>query len=98
MKVKLYKGFNFFVYKKKACWACGFQTVVRWGKRQHCKNCGILFTRNAPQQRLENHFVWFKKWILERKTYKTLRRDSGLCNRTLQRIFYTFLELLQYYL
>ena len=29
---------------------------------------------------------------MERQTYKTLSRDSGLSNRTLQRIFYTFLE------
>jgi hypothetical protein len=61
-------------------------------QRFKCKNCGILFTRNAPQQRFENRFVWFKKWVLERQTYKTLSRDSGLCNRTLQRIFYAFLK------
>jgi hypothetical protein len=72
-------------------------TIIRWGKqcdkqRFKCKNCGVLFTRNAPEQRLVNHFTWFKKWILERQTYKTLRRDSGLSIRTLQRIFYDFLE------
>jgi AraC-like DNA-binding protein len=51
-----------------------------------------LFTRSNPEQRLENRFIWFKKWVLERQTYKTLSRDSGLSKRTLQRIFYTFLE------
>jgi hypothetical protein len=71
--------------------------VIRWGKRQgkqrfKCKNCGILFTRNDSAQRLENRFVWFKKWILERQTFKTLSRDSRLSIDTLQRIFYTFLE------
>ena len=71
--------------------------VIRWGKqygkqRFKCKNCGILFTRNAPEQRFANRFIWFKKWILERQTYKTLSRDSGLSIRTLQRIFYDFLE------
>src|SRR5207249_7870534 len=34
----------------------------------------------------------FKKWILERQTYKTLSRDSGLSIDTLQRTFYLFLE------
>jgi hypothetical protein len=29
-----------------------------------CKNCGILFTRNDPGQRLENRFIWFQKWVL----------------------------------
>ena len=71
--------------------------VIRWGKRQNkqrfkCKNCEILFTRNNPNQRIENRFIWFKKWILERQTYKTLSRDSGLSKDTLQRTFYTFLE------
>lgn len=40
---------------------------------------------------MENRFVWFKKWILERQTFKTLSRDSGLSIDTLQRIFYSFL-------
>jgi len=51
-----------------------------------------LFTRNAPEQRLANRFIWFKKWVLERQTYKTLSRDSSLSIRTLQRVFYDFLE------
>jgi AraC-like DNA-binding protein len=71
--------------------------VIGWGKqlekqRFKCKNCGILFTQNDPGQRLENRFSWFKKWILERQTFKTLSRDSGLSIDTLQRIFYAYLE------
>ena len=71
--------------------------VIRWGQRLNkqrfkCKNCEILFTRNDPKQRIENRFVWFKKWVLERQTFKTLSRDSGLSIDTLQRTFYTFLE------
>jgi AraC-like DNA-binding protein len=70
--------------------------VIRWGKqlgkqRFKCNNCGILFTRRDAQQRLENRFVWFKKWVLERQTFKTLSRDSGLSIDTLQRVFYAFL-------
>src|SRR4030095_14782361 len=42
--------------------------------------------------RLENRFVWFRKWILERQTFKTLSRDSGLSIDSLQRTFYTFLQ------
>jgi hypothetical protein len=41
---------------------------------------------------LENRFVWFRKWILERQTFKTLGRDSGLSIDTLQRTFYTYLD------
>lgn len=36
--------------------------------------------------------MWFKKWILECQTFKTLSRDSGLSIDTLQRTFYAFLE------
>jgi len=68
-----------------------------WGKQQgkqrfKCKNCGILFTQNRPLQRFNNRFVWFKKWILERQTYKTLIRYSGLSKDTLQQTFYYFLN------
>lgn len=51
-----------------------------------------MFTRNDSAQRLTNRFVWFRKWILERQTFKTLSRDSGLSIDTLQRTFYAFLE------
>lgn len=83
--------------KKKRCWACGFVDVIRWGKqlgkqRFKCKNCGILFTRNAPEQRQQNRFIWFRKWILERQTYATLVRDSTLSRPRLQRLFYEYLE------
>jgi Transposase, Mutator family len=71
-------------------------SVIRWGKQQNkqrfkCKNCGILFTQNDRQQVLNNRFVWFRKWVLERQTFKTLQRDSGLSKDTLQRLFYHFL-------
>ena len=71
--------------------------VIGWGKqggkqRFKCNTCGVYFTRNDSDQRLLNRFVWFRKWILERQTFKILSRDSGLSIDTLQRIFYSFLE------
>ena len=71
--------------------------VIRWGKqagkqRFKCNNCGILFTRNDTNQRLENRFIWFRKWILERQTFKILSRDSSLSVDTLQRTFYAYLK------
>jgi hypothetical protein len=41
---------------------------------------------------VKNRFAWFRKWVLERQTFKTLSRDSGLSIDTLQRTFYTFLQ------
>ena len=52
-----------------------------------------MFTGNAPGVSQHNLFVWFRKWILERQTYSTLSRDSKLSKRSLQRLFYTYLEL-----
>lgn len=70
--------------------------VIRWGKqagkqRFKCKNCGIFFTRNSKEQTLKNRFVWFKKWVLGRQTFKVLSRESGLSKDTLQKTFYHFL-------
>ena len=61
-------------------------------QRFKCKNCGIFFTRNDKAQGKQNRFVWFKKWIVERQTFKTLSRDSGLSIDTLQQLFYSYLS------
>ena len=71
--------------------------VIKWGEQSNkqrfkCKNCGIYFTNNRPEQKLQNRFVWFKKWVVERQTYQTLIRDSKLSKSTLQRTFKYFLE------
>jgi hypothetical protein len=71
--------------------------VIKWGiqsgkQRFRCKECGIFFTRNRPEQKIQNRFIWFRKWVLERQTYKTLSRDSSLSRDTLQRTFYQLLE------
>lgn len=83
--------------KKKRCWACGSLEVIRWGKqggkqRFKCKNCGIFFTRSSKDQTHRNRFVWFKKWVLERQTFKSLCRESGLSKDTLQKTFYRYLD------
>ena len=49
-------------------------------------------TQNRPEQKIQNRNIWFKKWVLERQTYKTLTRDSGLSKDTLQKTFYVLLE------
>ena len=70
--------------------------MIRWGKqagkqRFKCNHCGLFFTSNDSVQRINNRFVWFRKWVLERQTFKTLQRDSRLSKDTLQRTFYYFL-------
>jgi transcriptional regulator GlxA family with amidase domain len=65
---------------------------VPWQAKVQVSKLRIFFTRNDPDQRLANRFIWFKKWILEQQTFKTLSRDNNLSIDTLQRIFYTYLE------
>jgi hypothetical protein len=71
--------------------------VIRWGKqggkqRFKCKDCDILFTRNDAEQGLQNRFVWFRKWIMERQVYRYLVRDSGMSESSIQRLFKSFLS------
>ena len=71
--------------------------MIKWGKqngkqRFKCKQCGQLFCWLNISVRYNNRFVWFRKWVLERQTYKTLQRDSGLSKDTLQKTFYYFLD------
>ncbi|MBK7761907.1 MAG: transposase [Bacteroidetes bacterium] len=51
-----------------------------------------MFTENRKEQTIKNRFVWFRKWIIERQTFKTLTRDSGYSKDTLQRTFYKLLD------
>lgn len=52
----------------------------------------MLYNRQNKSVKNNNRFIWFKKWVLERQTYKTLTRDSGLSKDTLQRLFYAYLN------
>lgn len=90
----------FFIYEqfKKRCWACGFISSIKWGKqagkqRFKCKNCGILFTGTNVSVSKKNRFVWFEKWIIERRTLEQLSKESGYSIRTLNRYFYEYLSL-----
>ena len=71
--------------------------MIKWGiqngkQRYKCKACNQLFNNSTPWIKYKNRFVWFRKWVLERQTYSTLQRDSGLSKDTLQRTFYYFLD------
>jgi hypothetical protein len=91
---------TFFIYeniKKKRCWSCKSLNVIKWGKHENkqrfkCKNCGLFFTNNSPSTSYNNRKVWFKEWIIGRRTFKQLCKDSGYSERTLKRLFYKCLS------
>lgn len=68
-----------------------------WGKqnkkqRFKCKNCGQLFTWRNEQKSKEKQIVWFKQWVLQHQTLEFVSNLSGLSERTLQNLFYEYLE------
>ena len=82
--------------KKKRCWACGSLDTIKWGNRKNkqrfkCKNCEILFTSQNKSVTKSNRFIWFKKWIIGRRTIDDLVKESGYSKRTLKRYFNNYL-------
>ncbi len=83
--------------KKKRCWACKSLNTIKWGKqnnkqRYKCNNCGILFTNENKSVGLANKFIWFEKWVIKRRTIEDLVSESGYSERTLKRLFNTYLS------
>lgn len=83
--------------KKKRCWACGSLNTIKWGNRQNrqrykCKNCGILFTSKNKGVSESNRFIWFKKWVIGRRTIEQLVTEIGCSERTIRRLFYGYLS------
>lgn len=83
--------------KKKRCWACGSLNTIKWGKQSNkqrfkCKNCGVLFISINESVALTNRFIWFKKWIIGRRTITQITQESSYSARTLKRYFNAYLS------
>ncbi|MBK8483129.1 MAG: transposase [Saprospiraceae bacterium] len=70
---------------------------MKWGRqggkqRYKCKKCGVLSTANNESVKLKNELVWFRKWIIERLTYRYIIEDSGYSKSTLERKFKDYLN------
>ena len=85
------------IWQKKSCWGCGSKSVIRWGKRNghqrfKCKHCGILFQWDNYGVTKANRFVWFRKWIMDRRVYRTLSGEMQMSNRSISRLFKNYLD------
>lgn len=83
--------------KKKRCWSCKGNNVIKWGKQNNkqrfkCIPCNLLFTRSNQSVREKNQFIWFKKWVLNRQTFAYISNESGYSVRTLKNYFHRYLE------
>ena len=52
----------------------------------------MLFTWSNQGVALNNQFIWFRKWILNRQTIQYLSNESGYSTRTLKRLFDRYLS------
>ena len=82
---------------KKRCWACGSLYLIKWGKRDNkqrykCNNCGVLSTSSNKSVSNSNRFIWFKEWVVGRRTISQLSSQSDYSERTLKRYFHAYLS------
>ena len=83
--------------RKKRCWSCGSLNVIHWGtrnkkRRYKFKDCDIYFTSENAQVSIANRIIWFKHWVLDHQTLDFISKSSGQSKRTLQNLFYDYLE------
>jgi len=57
-----------------------------------CKKCGILSTRSNAGISRKNSEIWFRELIVCKQTFSQLSNKSGYSERTLKRMFYSYLE------
>ena len=51
-----------------------------------------MFTGENKPVSLSNKFIWFKKWVIKRRTIEDLSKESGYSQRTLKRLFNKYLS------
>jgi transposase-like protein len=83
--------------KLRFCPICSSEKVQKWGKqngkqRYCCSDCFNNFSGSNKGVQQSNQFIWFRKWIMERQVYQYLSRDSGMSQRTIQRLFKGYLK------
>ena len=83
--------------KIRFCPICSSEKVQKWGnqngkQRYRCSDCFHNFSLRNKGVQQSNQFIWFRKWIMERQVYQYLIRDSGMSQRTIQRLFKDYLK------
>ena len=52
----------------------------------------MFFWRN-DHKKTDNRFVWFRKWVMDRRVYRTLRDEMQMSSRSISRLFKIYLSL-----
>ena len=85
------------IRRRQRCPKCGSLDVIKWGSRSghqryKCKDCEYLFTANRKDISANNRFVWFRKWVLGKRSIMDLAAESGFSERQIRRWFDGYLE------
>ncbi len=70
--------------------------VIGWGfqngrQRFRCKNCGIYFTLVNSGVSRSNRRIWFKEWVLSKRSLDDISKESGYSVSSLKRYFHDYL-------
>jgi AraC-like DNA-binding protein len=76
---------------------CSGTRLIKWGKRNgkqryRCQDCGALSTGQNKGVSKKNRFIWFEKWVNERRTIEQLSTESNYSARTLKTYFHDYLQ------
>lgn len=71
--------------------------MIKWGKqnnrqRWRCKKCSKLLIWKIKSNSIRKQASWFKKWVYDKRTLKSLSRESGKSISTLRRLFSEYLK------
>lgn len=85
------------IRRRTRCPKCSSLNVIKWSVREghqryRCKDCKVVFTPRRPDVSSSNRFVWFRKWVLGKRTLEALSEESGNSERQLRRWFSEYLE------
>lgn len=71
--------------------------MIAWGRRNghqryKCRNCGLLFQWDNKAVSNANRFIWFVKWIVDRRVYRTLTTEMQMSSKSISRLFKQYLS------
>jgi len=71
--------------------------LIKWGwqndkQRYFCNNCGKLLTTASRKKSIARQISWFKKWVYDKRTLKSLSAESKKSISVLRRLFSEFLS------
>ena len=76
---------------------CQSSNVIKWGirngrQRYKCQNCHKLFIWKNEGKSIDKQKIWFKKWVMGRRTIQEIAHEKKCSVNTIHRLFDNFLD------